>query len=302
MADPASDIPTALRLAEEGVLWECATDLAVIEVRGSDRVKWLNGLVTCDVTKLVPGVVSYGLVVGRTGKLQADVRIVEDDARLLLVVPAAVRDDLLATFERHLIMEDVELAPLPQQTWIGTGPEALAAASALGALSAFPVASWDRTGKGGALAFQTPSNAAPVTDAGPAAATAVRLRYGIAKWADDFDTTLYPHEASLEKVAVAFDKGCYLGQEVVCMVELRGQVKRKLVLLQGEAPLARGARILSVDNTDIGEVRSSADTPDGHRAIALIKIAFTAPDTELRVSGAGEAPSTARVLKICGRA
>jgi folate-binding protein YgfZ len=44
-------------------------------------------------------------------------------------------------------------------------------------------------------------------------------RFGV-----DFDDTTYPQEASLEKTAVSFDKGCYLGQEVVCMLEMRGHV------------------------------------------------------------------------------
>ena len=64
-------------------------------------------------------------------------------------------------------------------------------------------------------------------------------RFGV-----DFDDKTYPQEAQLEKVAVSFDKGCYLGQEVVCMLEMRGHVKRKLVpvvLDDGRAASARGA-------------------------------------------------------------
>lgn len=295
------DIAAVLRSAEDAAVWERASDLAVIEARGADREKWLNGLVTCDISKMTSGTVSYGLVVGRTGKMQADVRVVRDQERLLLVVPASVRADLLATFERHLIMEDVELAPLSLETWIGTGPQTSATAAVLAKQSGVSGASWDRTGSGGCIAFSDPSRPLPdVAVINEEAARAIRLRHGIAKWGDDFDTTLYPHEASLEKVAVAFDKGCYLGQEVVCMVELRGQVKRKLALIEGAAPMNPGDRVLSLENADIGEVRTAALTPDGARAIALLKVASSATDTELRI--AGDSGHSARVLKLCGRA
>ena len=58
---------------------------------------------------------------------------------------------------------------------------------------------------------------------------ALRLERGVPRFGPDFDDKTYPQEASLEKAAVSFDKGCYLGQEVVCMLEMRGHVKRKLV-------------------------------------------------------------------------
>lgn len=298
------DVAAELHEADHGVAWEDATDLAVIEARGADREKWLNGLVTCDVLKLKNGIVSYGLVVGRTGKMHSDMRIVRDADRLLMVVPAQVRTDLLATFDRHLIMEDVELAGSPLRVVLGFGPKSSDADRVSGLGNVVVSAAWDRTGQGGSLMLLDGDIAkTPSTFLSPSASLAMRLRHGIAKWGEDFDTTLYPHEASLEKVAVAFDKGCYLGQEVVCMVELRGQVKRKLVLLEGTAPMARGARLFSSENVDIGEVRSTGTTPDGERAIALVKVAFTTDDTQLKV-GDGESASPvaqARVLKLCGR-
>ena len=299
----ANDLVAYLHEAEFGAAWENATDLAVIEARGADREKWLNGLVTCDVAKLETGVVSYGLVVGRTGKMHADMRIVRDDERLLLVVPEVVRADLMATFERHLIMEDVELSESPLHVVLGFGPKSTdrQSVSALG--EPVVVASWNRTRHGGSLVLLDEVPKASAVFLSPAACLVIRLRHAIAKWGDDFDTTLYPHEASLEKVAVAFDKGCYLGQEVVCMVELRGQVKRKLVLLEGAASMPRGARIFSSENVDVGEVRSTSTTPDGERAIALVKVAFAADDTQLKIGNGENAGSDARarVLRLCGR-
>ena len=72
-----------------------------------------------------------------------------------------------------------------------------------------------------------------------AAWEALRIERAIPRFGVEFDATTYPQEAALEKRAVSFAKGCYLGQEVVCMLEMRGHVKRKLV------PLSRVGAIAS---------------------------------------------------------
>ncbi|MBJ7454276.1 MAG: hypothetical protein JHC71_19635, partial [Blastococcus sp.] len=71
----------------------------------------------------------------------------------------------------------------------------------------------------------------------------------------EVDATLYPQEASLEKLAVSFQKGCYLGQEVVYMLENRGHVKRKLVPLdlEGAAAALPAALTLVLDSPTLGE-------------------------------------------------
>src|SRR5262249_30258701 len=72
---------------------------------------------------------------------------------------------------------------------------------------------------------------------------ALRIEQGVPRFRHDFDESTYPQEASLEKRAVSFDKGCYLGQEVVCMLELRGQVKRKLVPVTLSASIPKGTPV-----------------------------------------------------------
>src|SRR5262249_43973105 len=140
-------------------------------------------------------------------------------------------------------MEDVEMAPATDgfETWMLDGArahEVLGAAREAGALGA----TFDRTGLGGGIVLAPPPPAASVRAAmegavraasgvvGDAAGwEALRLERGVPAFGVDFDEKTYPQEASLEKTAVSFDKGCYLGQEVVCMLEMRGHVKRKLV-------------------------------------------------------------------------
>jgi hypothetical protein len=126
---------------------------------------------------------------------------------------------------------------------------------------------------------------------------ALRQERAVPRFGLDFDATTYPQEAGLEKRAVAFDKGCYLGQEVVCMLELRGHVKRKLVSLaiESSSPPVKGDAVLNAAGEKIGEVTSAALSPSqGVLALAMVKFASSDAGTELVVGGA-----KAKVRDMC---
>src|ERR1700733_13753810 len=83
--------------------------LGVLTVTGKDRQTWLNGLVTCDVAKLVAGDAVYGLAVAQKGRILSDLVFVADDARVLVVATRAELEGLRAAFDKYLIMEDAEM-------------------------------------------------------------------------------------------------------------------------------------------------------------------------------------------------
>ena len=104
----------------------------------------------------------------------------------------------------------------------------------------------------------------------------------------DFDAThLSARSRRSRSAQSSFDKGCYLGQEVVYMLENRGHVKRKLVPLdiEGEGALARGDAVTTPEGAAVGDVKSSAVGPLSGKpvAIAMVKYAQSKPGTELRI-------------------
>jgi folate-binding protein YgfZ len=119
---------------------------------------------------------------------------------------------------------------------------------------------------------------------------ALRLDRRVPAFGADFDATTYPQEAGLEKRAVSFSKGCYLGQEVVFMLEKRGHVKRFLVTLRvaSDLPPARGASVLDANREEVGTVTSAAIVPSagGPVAMAMVKRAKADPGALLEVLGA----------------
>lgn len=277
-----------LRAAHESVLVVPRRDLAVFEVTGDDRATWLNGLVTCDVAKLAPGAAAYGLAVTQKGRIVTDLFVVARKGSITVALPGGVRDAVLAAFERYLVMEDAELARDDARVvWFAHGPKS----SELGG------APYDATGLGGALFVVAPAEEEELArraaglgglvgdDAGW---EALRLERGVPAFGVDFDDKTYPQEASLEKRAVAFDKGCYLGQEVVCMLELRGHVKRKLVAFVAEgAAVGAGAVVTDDRGAEVGKVSSAGASPTlgATVGLAMVKLGSSEPGTELHAGG-----------------
>jgi len=313
----ASSVPTAApaaaptpaeqaEAARGSVLVLALADRSAILVSGGDRVSWLNGLVTCDLAKLRPGEAAYGLLVEKKGRIQTDLYAVpaaagdaDGNAVLALAVPASLRDDLVPALDHYLIMEDVELEKGDVVFHFAHGPRAAELAAAVSGACAF-AGKLDLLGHGGVVLGVQASEAAALSarlaaEAGKlggvvgdeAGLEALRIERGLPRFGVEVDATLYPQEASLEKLAVSFSKGCYLGQEVVYMLENRGHVKRKLVPLDvdGEALPEKGAAVSTPAGEAIGEIRSAARGPLTHKtvAIAMVKWAHAKPETELRI-------------------
>jgi folate-binding protein YgfZ len=286
--------------ARERALAVREDDRAVLVVTGTDRVAWLNGLLTCDLLKRAPGAAVYGLAVQRNGRVIADATVVFDEVgeRLLVAVPDAVVGTLRAHLEHYLVMEDAAIGPNVDafEVWALHGPhaeEALLAARRAGAIGG----AIDPTGLGGAVVLAPEENARQVAAAIAGVATVgdsagwdvLRLENAVPRFGVDFEDKTYPQEAALEKTAVSFEKGCYLGQEVVCMLQMRGHVKRKLVSVVLEATETPGARAPVTDATGaaVGEVTSAAPSPRLGKivALAMMKRAQAEPGTEVVVGG-----------------
>ena len=300
MPSPKNQVDAARR----AVLALPGPQLATLVVTGKDRVSWLNGLVTCDLVKWPASEARYGLVVSRSGRVLADPVLVAEGDRALVVVAADRVEVLREHLDHYLVMEDAEMAPAVDafEPWMLHGPASaavLAAVRAAGASGGI----LDRTGLGGALVLVPAAHAAEARAAVEAAVRgsgglvgdasgweALRLERGVPRFGIDFDDKTYPQEASLEKVAVSFDKGCYLGQEVVCMLEMRGHVKRKLVsiVLEGEALPSSGAAVADESGAAVGEVTSAALSPTlgVPVGLAMVKRAQSVAGVRVMVGGA----------------
>jgi folate-binding protein YgfZ len=310
-------VSSADAAARSAVLLVPRGDLATITVTGPDRLEWLQGVLTCNVEGLAPGDGRWGLVLSRQGKILSDVLVVAAADVVHLGVPAValarVREWLLS----FLVMEDADLEDRSaEHTWFGLyGPRGRQLAAGLAARFDGSAGAVDPTGLGGAVLLvprtQAAALEAAVSDSEPGAVIGteedwLRLRVErlVPLFGLDMDEQRNPHEASLDRRSVSWDKGCYLGQEAVCMLDMRGKVKRRLVLvaLDGGPPPPSGTPVRDAAGGLVGETRSAARSAlfGGSVALSLLADSATAAGTRVSVgpvTAEGEqAPSVTGVV------
>lgn len=294
---------TARHALHEGALVLRAPTLGTLAITGKDRQTWLNGLVTCELAARRVGDGTYGFAVGKNGKLLAELFIILDVDRILIGL-ARDRIELLAQhFDKYVIMEDVTIEDVtPSVVWsLAHGPRASRLVATGRAHGAVAAAAIDMTGKGGACFVLEPASAdvieqrlqnekgAPIVIADETTWDKLRVEIGIPRWGIDFNDDNYPQEASLEQLAVSFQKGCYLGQEAVFMLQMRGHVKKKIVRLtiEGTDPVANSTAITLPDGTSVGTVTSTTQSPNNPAVLALGYVKWKQSDggTELVAAG-----------------
>ena len=297
----------ALQAVRHGALLVEQPELGTLIVRGPDAQSWLNGLVTCDVLRLEVGQGAWGLALSKQGKIQSELNVLRTSDGIWASTARGTHSALFAALEDFLIMEDAELADgSGDHAWLTLhGPLALNAAQALAAEAGVHVAPIDWTGCGGALVGVQRSRVEPLVEAilsNPAvvrcsaeAWRCVRIAYELPEFGTDFGPQDNPHEASLDRRAVSWTKGCYLGQEVVCMQDMRGKVKRRVIRLdaEGQDALAPGTGV-TANGEPAGEITSSCLAPGDASVMALARVSTKALDAGAALSADGRALRPAR--------
>lgn len=295
--------------------WRCR-----IAVRGEDRSRWLNGMVTNMVKDLAPNSGAWNLVLNAQGRIQGDLTVWRDGDAFELEIAADQREKLLAHFERFIIMDDVELLPVEGQSALGlTGPHAAGVLEKLGlpepsAPMSSVRADWNgyevllRRGYGvlaphfelwiavnGLERLWRTLKAAGASPAGAGSLESFRIAEGIPAYGIDIAERDLPQETSQMR-ALHFEKGCYLGQEIVERIRSRGNVHRHLrqVELAGSVP-APGTELTLQDGASAGQVTSAAEVllPSGPRVFAL---AMIRGEAELRSQPLNYPAGTAKLL------
>ncbi len=276
----------------------------VLHVTGDDASSWLSGQVTNDLRDLAKQRAVYVLAVSVKGRVLSDGWACQRGDTLSLVLPETRVELARDSFEKHIIMEDVELV-LDEELRVLTvqGPEAARAVAAVGRSDeALPV------GRLGAPGFdlwvaraELPALKERLVEAARAIGgdavtaedwAAAHVLSGTPRCGVDFGENTYPQEAGLKGRAVSFNKGCYLGQEVICMLENRGQLARRLVQLESPGPFtlegelhafdAEGKRVGDLTSAAVTRADDTATDPPRTVALAYLKRPVAEPGKHVR--------------------
>ena len=300
-----------------------------LAVHGEDRFRWLSGMVTNTVNELEAHGGAWNLVLNAQGRVQGDLTVWRENDGLELDIAADQYEKLKSHLERFIIMDDVELVDLSGESALGlTGP---AADEVLGRLS-LPTLSEPLTGTrvewigfdvrimrgygvlsphyelwvplAGLAKLWLGLRTAAATPVGTAAVEAFRIAERIPAYGVDIAERDLAHETSQMR-ALHFNKGCYLGQEVVERVRSRGGVHRHLRQLEIFGPVPQRGTGLHFDDgaldgeTAAGHITSAAELelPAGKRTFALGMVRGNAETRNQPLQyDTGTGKGTARIL------
>ena len=246
---------TALR---NGVVFKVRDELRTLRLSGPDRVRFLNGMVTNDVSKLTQTQACWAIKTNNRGRIEGLLRLRAMDDSIYLDLDDSVAGRVLSVLDQYIIMDDCAIEDISGSRRVITliGAESTATLKALG-LTELPQAQvdgavthhdseiliCDRSYGPWGYELHLPAARAEeiikslidkgVQEASDDALEVLRVESGRVRNSIDLDEDTIPMEARLE-YAIDFEKGCYVGQEVIARATNLGQVNYLLVGLRFE--------------------------------------------------------------------
>lgn len=224
------------------------SDRAVIALTGPEARSFLQGLVTNDVTKVAPDHPVYTAFLTPQGKILFDFLVYDGGDGLLLDCRKTVREALIKRLSLYKLRAKVEIVPRDDLSVVLEGP-----------------ADPRHPGLGNRSIAQgtgTPADAVYL---------ARRLDLGVPE-GDDFGSgAMFALDSDLDELhGVAFDKGCYIGQELTARMKHRGTDRKRLLVIKttdGQALPDRDTPVIS-GALELGQITASY----GSRGFALTRL------------------------------
>jgi folate-binding protein YgfZ len=275
---------------------------ARLSLTGGDRVRWLNGMVTNNIRDLAVGHGIYAFLLNPQGRILGDMLVFNQGEMLVVETDRNQLEKIAATFDHYIIMDDVEVTNISER-WTALGISGSKSRLLLNAAGIevpelqplqviAPRCDCDcgcvectviRGEDAGSESYEiwlAPKDvyqtwrallAAGATPVGSEALEMQRIVAGVPLYGVDIRERDLPQETEQMR-ALNFNKGCYVGQEIVERIRSRGNVHRKFTgfLVEGAASITAGTRIISAEK-EVGEITSATvfSTAAGTRTIAL---------------------------------
>jgi aminomethyltransferase len=270
-----------------------AQERGLITVWGKEAVQFLNGLITNDVAKLEDGAQMLAAFPNAQGRLIAVVRVLNKDGKFLFETEAATHEKVFQnlfrfTFAGDFFVEDlsekysyfsiqnskfkvqnsIDFETLCGQNIFVPNDERQDFLDALKSQNAVEIS---------AELYET-----------------LRIEQGIPLYGVDMDETTIVPELGLENL-ISYNKGCYIGQEIIARIHFRGHIAKQLIGLilsdeQGGSPRVtkggEGLDLKSSEGKSAGKITSVVFSPKLKKTIALayVRYEFLNEGTELKIS------------------
>ena len=266
-----------------------------VRAEGADCLRFLHGMVTNTVESLAENGGNYAAVTSARGQTLLDIWVHRLQDCIYMETEPGLATKLIETLDRYLIADDVALSD-ESDTWAILGVQGPTALELIGrvvgrvptdlpehhtvihAFDGIPiwVTARSYTGEPGcdlriaqdhADSLRRALVTAGGTPIGWQVGEILRVEAGIPRYGAEIDESVVPLEAGLNR-AVDFDKGCYIGQEVIAKMHFRGRPRRYLtgLLLSGNTPVSGN---IIVNDKTVGRVTTCVKSLRLNRVIAL---------------------------------
>lgn len=290
--------------------------LTTICLTGEDRAKYLHRIISNDVENLSVGEGNYATILTNRGKIIGDMRVYVLPDRIYISIAPECEQQVYTELDKYIIADDVELTIVTEQ--VGTiavhGPnstELVESVLELEGLKSLPEyhsqycevdGQWiacvsSHYVKEYGYHLYTSSDALEwlwnklidknkeITHIGWEALETLRIEAGTPRYGSELTDAIFPLEAELEH-AIDFEKGCYIGQEIVARMKYRGHPNRVLrgIEIHADQPVENKSPII-VDDKEVGWVTSStySSTLDKPIAMGYIRMAHTEEDSPIQL-------------------
>jgi len=263
---------------------------AKLRVTGTDRFRFLNGQITNDLRKATKTKAVEACVLNAKGKIDAHIFVSARDESFLVDAELKLREKLRARFERYIIADDVQIEDITDQFSLFHALPNQPPSAEYGRIVSvrrFAEAGWDvwSDAVDHDVAWQRLGSAFAVLDSG--AAEVMRIEQGLPRSGFELTEEIIPIEANLEQRTIDYQKGCYIGQEVISRIKMSGQTNKRLcgVISLDRIPLRSGMKLAapSKDGKEVGWITSATHSEALGKEIALgyVKRGFNDVGTRL---------------------
>ena len=258
-----------------------------LRLTGTDRVRFLNGQCTNDVRKANESVAIEACILNAKGKMNGHVFISAGQDCFLLDADPEQHQTLVPRLERYIIADDVQIESVTEQLSMihvltAKKPDVDSAARIVQARR-FNDPGWDIWTDSRERYSLLETLLAKFSLADPDTAESFRIGQGIPRWGRELTEEIIPIEANLESRTVDYEKGCYIGQEVISRMRMSGQTNKRLrgLISPENESLVAGMK-LTENGREVGWITSATRGKNEFIALGYVKRGVNEVGTKLQ--------------------
>ena len=287
---------------------------AKFRITGADRLRFLNGQITNDLRKASETSAIEACILNAKGKTDAHIYVSASGDSFLVDAAANLRETLKVRLERYVIADDVQIEDVTDQFSLfhalSQHPPTVENGRIV-SVRRFADLGWDVWGAATQyrVSLEELSSRWALRDSD--AIEVMRIKQGIPRWSRELTNDIIPIEANLEQRAIDYQKGCYIGQEVISRIKMSGQTNKRLcgLISLDDLPLQPGMKLAapSAPGKEVGWITSATRSERQEIALGYVKRGFNNVGTKLTAASpsgldtvtaggsASEAPQPIRV-------